>query len=236
MSEASYASLGPTLLARKGGAKPAMRPQLAPLPANSAEIAALADEQLEDLGWNDMGGDTDEAESDWFDPDSSENDLIIDPLRGPVSGGEVVSITSRTAMPAPANEDTLAADASNVKRLQKRLALELPSQSSDLATGDWAQIGDMEQVDKSAPLLRKKDAAQFADDSTLHAKARPAAKDSAGRRAAFTLRLDADRHMKLRLASTMQGVSAQALVTQALDQLLEEFHDLDAIVARMRRD
>ena len=28
MSEPGFASLGPTLLARKGGAKPAMRPQL----------------------------------------------------------------------------------------------------------------------------------------------------------------------------------------------------------------
>ena len=55
MSEPGFASLGPTLLARKGGAKPAMRPQFAPLVAAEEEIAALADEQLEDLGWNDMG-------------------------------------------------------------------------------------------------------------------------------------------------------------------------------------
>ena len=57
MSEASFASLGPTLLARKGGAKPAMRPQLTPLPEDLSALAALADEQLEDLGWNDMGAD-----------------------------------------------------------------------------------------------------------------------------------------------------------------------------------
>ena len=52
MSEASFASLGPTLLARKGGAKPAMRPQLTPLPEDVSSLAALAEEQLEDLGWN----------------------------------------------------------------------------------------------------------------------------------------------------------------------------------------
>ena len=57
MSEASFASLGPTLLARKGGAKPAMRPQLAPLPGvNLPENSGSAD-QMEDLGWNDMGQD-----------------------------------------------------------------------------------------------------------------------------------------------------------------------------------
>src|SRR6187399_3255527 len=56
------ASLGPTLLARKGGAKPAMRPQLAPMglgSGNAQAARALAQDfdALEDLGWNDMGED-----------------------------------------------------------------------------------------------------------------------------------------------------------------------------------
>jgi predicted HicB family RNase H-like nuclease len=55
------------------------------------------------------------------------------------------------------------------------------------------------------------------------------------RRAAFTLRLDPERHLKLRLAATLKGVSAQALVTGALDTLLAEFEDLDAIAARLQR-
>ena len=57
----TFASLGPTLLARKGGARPAMRPQLAPLTGMGGQAAqALAPdpEELEDLGWNDMGVDT----------------------------------------------------------------------------------------------------------------------------------------------------------------------------------
>jgi len=57
----------------------------------------------------------------------------------------------------------------------------------------------------------------------------------AGRRAAFTLRLDADRHLKLRLAATMQGVSAQALVTEALDRLLAEYDELDVIANHLKR-
>jgi hypothetical protein len=56
-----------------------------------------------------------------------------------------------------------------------------------------------------------------------------------GRRAAFTLRLDADRHLKLRLAATMQGVSAQALVTEALDRLLAEYDELDVIANHLKR-
>ncbi|MEO0591778.1 MAG: toxin-antitoxin system HicB family antitoxin, partial [Pseudomonadota bacterium] len=62
-----------------------------------------------------------------------------------------------------------------------------------------------------------------------------AAKQAAARRAAFTLRLDTERHLKLRLAATMQGISAQSLVTEALDALLEDIDDLDTLVARMKR-
>lgn len=43
---------------------------------------------------------------------------------------------------------------------------------------------------------------------------------SKGRKAAFTLRLDADRHLKLRLASAVGRRSAQQIVTEALDSYL----------------
>src|SRR5690606_29910783 len=49
------ASLGATLLARKGGAKPAMRPQVAATALGGAEAAQKLAANLEDLGWNDMG-------------------------------------------------------------------------------------------------------------------------------------------------------------------------------------
>ena len=64
MSESKpFASLSPTLLARKGAAKPAMRPQWQPLDAYSAEVPLPpTGEELEDLGWNDMG-ETDHADS-----------------------------------------------------------------------------------------------------------------------------------------------------------------------------
>ena len=46
---------------------------------------------------------------------------------------------------------------------------------------------------------------------------RPAAAVSTGRKAAFTLRLDGDRHLRLRLANAVTGRSAQQIVTAALD-------------------
>lgn len=54
-----------------------------------------------------------------------------------------------------------------------------------------------------------------------------------GRRAAFTLRLDAERHLQLRLACTIQGCSAQALVTAALDRLLADIPDATEIASKL---
>ena len=58
----------------------------------------------------------------------------------------------------------------------------------------------------------------------------------AGRRAAFTLRLDAMRHLKLRLASTVKNRSAQQLVTAALDKYLSEIPEVEALAAQVKRD
>jgi hypothetical protein len=57
-----------------------------------------------------------------------------------------------------------------------------------------------------------------------------------GRRAAFTLRLDAKRHLKLRLASTVKNRSAQQLVTAALDKYLAEIPEIEALAAQVNRD
>jgi hypothetical protein len=48
-------------------------------------------------------------------------------------------------------------------------------------------------------------------------------------KAAFTLRLDAERHLKLRLACAVTHRSAQQLVTEALDQFLATLPELDAL-------
>ncbi len=49
-------------------------------------------------------------------------------------------------------------------------------------------------------------------------------------KAAFTLRLDSDRHLRLRLASAVSKRSAQHIVTQALDAFLDQQPHLDALV------
>ncbi len=56
-----------------------------------------------------------------------------------------------------------------------------------------------------------------------------------GRRAAFTLRLDDERHLKLKLASTVSGESAQQLVTKALDEFLSQMPEIETLAAQVSR-
>ena len=167
MSDANFASLSSTLLARKGGAKPAMRPQSGILgPVDGKEAAA----SLEDLGWNDMG----------------ENEQApVDPAEE-----KVVAITSRAANEAGA-----------------------PNQVRESLTKIQAQL---ERPAQPRPIVRKAAAAQ-------------------GKRAAFTLRLDQERHLMLRLACTVRGRSAQQLVTDALDALLAEMPEIASLAAQVQR-
>ncbi|WAT19168.1 hypothetical protein OZN62_06280 [Aurantiacibacter sp. MUD11] len=113
----------------------------------------------------------------------------------------------------------------------------LAASQSDLG---WDDMGD-DQVETHGndnhvvqlPVTRTKTATK----SPVQRKAAstPARRKAAerGRRAAFTLRLDSERHMKLRLASTMQECSAQELVTAALDKFLEDIPELDSIAAHL---
>ena len=79
------------------------------------------------------------------------------------------------------------------------------------------------------------DAAPMA--SVTFATARRIARESATKtrngKAAFTLRLDSDRHVRLRLASAMTRHSSQHLVTLALDAFLQNLPEVDALVAQL---
>ena len=165
-----FASLGPTLLARKGGARPAMRPQF----AAQFDLNPSPDAH-EDLGWNDMGED------------------------------HVADVLPLTSTPALASESAPPANdgAAEVHRQQQAI---------------------VSRIKPHAPASAPRAAA-------------PTRKSALGdgRRAAFTLRLDSERHLKLRLACTIRNRSAQQLVTEALDQLLAEMPDLETLAAQVKR-
>ena len=52
-------------------------------------------------------------------------------------------------------------------------------------------------------------------------------------KAAFTLRLDHDRHLRLRLASALHNLSAQALVTEALDSFLKSLPEVEELASQL---
>jgi hypothetical protein len=57
-----------------------------------------------------------------------------------------------------------------------------------------------------------------------------------GRPAAFTLRLNPKRHLKLRLASTILNRSVQQLLTEALDRLLAEYPNVETLAEHIGGD
>ena len=178
-----FASLSPSLLARKGGARPAMRPQLMPLTYEDQRrmgytATAIANAQEEDLGWNDMGHE--EAH--------------------PAPEAEIVAIAA-DPLPEPAQPEVL-------RRIE--------------SLGSAIRIASEQPVAK--PELPK---------ATARRQRGAALQD--GRKAAFTLRLDAERHLRLRLACTVDNRSAQQLVVEALDHFLETKPGLDDLARRVRQ-
>jgi hypothetical protein len=223
MSDTGFASLGPSLLARKGGAKPAMRPQVAPLVTGETPVA---EEQLEDLGWNDMG-DSDSDGGAEIVPINA--DIAPDGI--PAHPGPIVRRQQRRL------EERVLADAAMTGPEDREPEYDEDAEAlygeADEADYDHADESEEAHTALYAPLAPEPRAAP-APAPRAPAKPRVPAVQS-GRRAAFTLRLDADRHLKLRLAATMQGVSAQALVTEALDRLLAEHDELDVIANHLKR-
>lgn len=184
----AFASLSSGLLARKGGAKPAMRPQ------------GFGQMGIEDLGWNDMGYGT---------PPS-------DPQDKP--GHTPSSIAALTPAPRPqvassdmANE---AATTPVVIEQQRTIA---------------ATFGDTEPVKASPSKSKRKGAAQV----TLPPQVPQGEPVQARNKTAFTLRLDAERHLRLRLACAVTGRSAQQIVTGALDDFLASLPELTAMAERV---
>lgn len=234
MSDPGFASLGPSLLARKGGAKPAMRPQVAPLVESEQ---AVPEEALEDLGWNDMG-----------DSDSDGGADIV-PISADIAAGPT------TAGPGPIVrrqqrrlEERVLADAAMTGPDDHEPEYdEDESEHEDYeAEGLYAPAADYEDEDEGedaepaiysplAPHVPLAHPAPVAARAPQTAAQTRATAELPARRVAFTLRLDADRHLKLRLAATMRGVSAQVLVTEALDRLLAEYDELDVIANHLKR-
>jgi hypothetical protein len=244
-----FASLTSSILARKGTARPAMRPQLAPLHFDASSLAVQLEE---DLGWNDMGDLSDMVDlrgiDEMDDADGTGERHAYDSPSGFRAVGGRIDLS---ALAGIAGEDYAANDAAAEDYAAADTA-------DDAADEDYvlAEAAEEEPVEFSAPVLMEAEIVTLIPNATPPAAERPEvlrqqdnvveritaqarkrwqgrAALSEGRRAAFTLRLDAERHLQLRLACTLTGRSAQQLVTDALDKLLSELPDVSALAEKV---
>ena len=192
-----FASLSSGLLARKGAAKPAMRP----LGFGSFGSS------LEDLGWNDMG----HAPGAFHDIGEA-HEL---PEHVPSS---IEALTPAPGGRAPAEPPAVH---EQQRELEARLAQPEPEPESE--PEPEARV---EAEPKAVPVREMKKQAQIV--------ALPRSRAVAARaKAAFTLRLDPERHLKLRLACALSRRSAQQLVTEALDDFLDSLPEVEALAGQV---
>lgn len=257
----AFASLSSGLLARKGAARPAMRPQ----------GFGQAGGNLDDLGWNDMGHDLPRPVLAPVGDDGEVPAVSRTPLAGlsPVSpvhdqqaeleerlgsyaGAEdeaeaeaeegedegaddsvAVAYGSLTASRQPQPE--LAAEADEEEALEldhpvAAVAAPAPTPVAAVAAPPPAPVAAAAPEPQPAPVMQVMPKPSV--KAPVAAEPRVRIDPSVKGKAAFTLRLDPARHLKLRLACAVTGKSAQQLVTRALDELLASMPELDAMAER----
>lgn len=174
-----FASLTSGLLARKGQAKPAMRPQ------GFAGFGPMTGTGHEDLGWNDMGFDA-----------------------------------PRPA-PTPVTETPIVAPVPAVIRQREALAAEIEAPAAQPEAKPASKTAEVTPIKLDTARPKKQMVISRVPANSTKAKA------------AFTLRLDADRHLRLRLACAVSNRSAQQIVTEALDNFLATITELDSLAGQV---
>jgi hypothetical protein len=216
MAEAKpLASLTSGLLARKGQAAPAMRRQSMML--HAPEPSAPGNHNpLEDLGWNDMG--------DEQSPVRQATGLSPMPSATPAPVAALMPIPMPMPMPV---QEAILPEPPVVVRQQEELARELAKPVEE-------EIEDV--VEEFAPVAEEpvvQEAVVEAPVVVAPAPRQPVVRAAPGSKgkAAFTLRLDGDRHLKLRLVCAVNHRSAQQIVTQALDEFLARQPSVEQLMA-----
>lgn len=161
----------------------------------------------EDLGWNDMGYDVDPDPTTPMDYDHGFHGA--NPLAAAVP--EVKHQQDRLA-------DALFAD------LEPQVGFDnFAEEPESLVDAPTLVTVTPEPV---TPLILRRGAT---DAPRSRVRSKPGLKE----KAAFTLRLDSERHLKLRLACAVRHQSAQQLVTDALDALLESMPEIDDLASHI---
>lgn len=232
------ASLTSGLLARKGGARPAMRRQ--PLGSGPANPAGNG---YDDLGWNDMGYDVDPVQSGEMMPRVDIKSLLTgsmpahnhdaeaavyaaDPIRDISEGSAEL-----TPFPGVGEQDAdHVAEKPEIVRQQEGLQVRVASAQAAAV----AEIADTQPIEAPVETPVEAEVAVPAPKTARRAAAPRAARAAKLReKAAFTLRLDAERHLRLRLASAIYNRSAQHILIAVLDDYLSALPEIDAMASRL---
>ena len=212
-----FASLSSGLLARKGAAKPAMRPQ------GFGQMGM----GLEDLGWNDMG------HSHHGPADQEPREHAPMPEHVPSSIAALTPAPRLHPQPQPAEEQAPqqpVVEASPPPVVEQQRAVEA-------AFAEPEQEPVAEQV--AEPFKAPVPAAEAERKHVVRAHrgrtsvGQPRSLPGEKAKAAFTLRLDPGRHLKLRLACAVTHRSAQQIVTEALDDFLASIPGIDTMASHV---
>jgi hypothetical protein len=174
---------------------------------------------LEDLGWNDMG----------FEPPKP----TVVPVRDEDHDGFGDDIEEHPRV----HPTGLTPVASPVHSQQAEIADRLSVDGDDEEFDETAEPDDSAHHSEAQPEplpIVAPVATRVAESAPRRAPTPRAATGSKGK-AAFTLRLDPDRHLKLRLACAVDGRSAQQIVTDAVDQFLADMPELDGLAQKAKR-
>ncbi len=225
MAEAKpLASLSAGLLARKGAARPAMRRQAA-LPGVATPFNGH-----DDLGWNDMGYDVDPHHA------------APEAPRALGHGLSPMAQTAQDIQDAREESDAMDAFTAAVER-----AMVDPAPVGPATIAPMIADAPLPTPEEPPLVLRQRERMEAAVEdmrvpvalpvvvSPVARSRQPSARAQAGTRGsyAFTLRLDPDRHLRLRLASATSNRSSQQILIALVDEFLSTIPEIEAFAARL---
>jgi len=190
---------------------------------------------LEDLGWNDMGFEppkpTDAPRDE--DHDAFGEDVVEHPRVHPTG---LTPVHSPVHTQQAEIADRLSERDEGDEEVDETAEVYEPEPESALFEAEGEDEPESEFVPQPK-LVRPVKAAVAAVTPNPAPRRAPKIRSAAGAKgkAAFTLRLDPSRHLKLRLACAVNGRSAQQIVTDALDGLLQNMPELDAMAEKANR-
>ncbi|WP_447761894.1 hypothetical protein [Sphingopyxis panaciterrae] len=184
--------------------KGAARPAMRRQPLGSGP-ATMNTVGYDDLGWNDMGYDVD--------PDQSSEPTNMVDLKPLLTG----SVLAHNVEAEHAVDESAGHELTDALLDAEAFAEEAPPIPEIVRQQESL-------VDRVAAVARK-------------VEQRPAPREPralrAREKAAFTLRLDAERHLRLRLASAVTNRSSQVILIDLLDEYLASLPEIDAMASRL---